>query len=140
MMKLTGNETVTARAGLPLVLEVGRALRLDEEVARRVHLGSRKRGYSVNDKLEALVLLVAAGGDRVEDIQVLAEDRGLMGCSIARCRRRIRCCVFCMRWAAGATTQPRKNESVHTAHHAESCATSPRRATRCEASKRSITQ
>ena len=78
MMKLTGSETVTARAGLPLVLEVGRALRLDEEVARRVQLGSRERGYSVNDKLEALVLLVAAGGDRVEDIQVLAEDRGLM--------------------------------------------------------------
>lgn len=78
MIKLTGNETVTARAGLPLVLEVGRALRLDEEVARRVQLGSRERGYSVNDKLEALVLLIAAGGDRVEDIQVLAEDRGLM--------------------------------------------------------------
>lgn len=78
MIKLTGNETVTARAGLPLVLEVGRALRLDEEVARRVQLGSRQRGFSVNDKLEALVLLVAAGGDRVEDIQVLAEDRGLM--------------------------------------------------------------
>lgn len=78
MIKLAGNETVTARAGLPLVLEVGRALRLDEVIARQVHVGERQRGFSVTDKIEALVLLIAAGGDRVEDIRVLSEDRGLM--------------------------------------------------------------
>src|SRR5207247_7768796 len=34
-------------------------------------------GFAPAHKLEALVTLIAAGGDRVEDVRVLAEDKGL---------------------------------------------------------------
>ncbi len=37
----------------------------------------RRRGFTPAQKLEALVTLLAAGGDRVEDIRILSEDRGL---------------------------------------------------------------
>jgi hypothetical protein len=37
----------------------------------------RERGFSPAHKLEATVTLLAAGGDRVEDVRVLAEDKGL---------------------------------------------------------------
>lgn len=72
------DEQVTARAGLPLVIEALRAVRLDEEIVARLHVGRCDRVYSALEKLEALVLLVAAGGDRVEDIRILTEDKGLL--------------------------------------------------------------
>ena len=37
----------------------------------------RQRGFAPEHKLEAIVTLIAAGGDRLEDVQVLAEDKGL---------------------------------------------------------------
>jgi hypothetical protein len=37
----------------------------------------RRRGFTPAQKLEALVTLLAAGGDRVEDVRVLSEDPGL---------------------------------------------------------------
>ena len=69
---------VTARAGLPMVLEAGRAVGVDELVEEFLHLAKRQRGFSELEKLEALVLLIAQGGDRVEDIRILAEDLGLL--------------------------------------------------------------
>ena len=77
VLELTDREDVTARVGLPLVLETMRALGLDE--AARAHLPGpkRQRGFAPQEKLEALVTLIAAGGDRVEDVRVLAEDKGL---------------------------------------------------------------
>lgn len=72
------NEEVTARAGLPLVVEAFRGLRMDEEVDANLHVAKRKRGFSELEKLEALISLIAAGGDRVEDINILAEDKGLL--------------------------------------------------------------
>ena len=69
---------VTARAGLPLVVETLRALRLDEKVRADLHIAKRQRGFSELEKLEAVVSLIAAGGDRVEDIHILAEDKGLL--------------------------------------------------------------
>jgi len=77
VLELTDREDVTARVGLPLVLETMRALGLDE--AARTHLPGpkRQRGFAPREKLEALVTLIAAGGDRVEDVRVLAEDKGL---------------------------------------------------------------
>jgi hypothetical protein len=71
-------EEVTARAGLPLIVEALRGLGLDEEVSASLQVAKRQRGFSELDKLEALITIIAAGGDRVEDIQVLAEDKGLM--------------------------------------------------------------
>ena len=70
-------EEVTAHAGLPLVIEAMRAVRLEEVVEAQLTVAKRERGFSETEKLEALVLLVASGGDRIQDIRILAEDQGL---------------------------------------------------------------
>lgn len=78
MLALGEAESVTAWAGLPLVVEVFRSLGLDEEVAARLSVSKRQRGFTEADKLEALLLLVCAGGERLEDIRILSEDKGLL--------------------------------------------------------------
>ena len=70
-------DTVTGRAGLPLVLETVRALGLDQAIADHVHVRERQSGYPETEKVEALVLLLAAGGDCLDDIRVLQADAGL---------------------------------------------------------------
>ena len=70
-------DTVTARAGLPLVLETLRALGLDRVIAAEVRVRERQSGYTEAEKVEALVLLLAAGGTCLDDIALLQADRGL---------------------------------------------------------------
>jgi hypothetical protein len=70
-------DTVTGRAGLPLVLETLRALGLDQAIAEHVHVRERQSGYPEAAKIEALVLLLAAGGTCLDDIRVLQADAGL---------------------------------------------------------------
>lgn len=70
-------DDVTARAGLPLVVETMRALRLDEVAREQFSKPERQSGFAPEQKLEALVTLLAGGGERVEDVQVLREDKGL---------------------------------------------------------------
>ena len=77
VIELGEREDVTARAGLPLVVETMRALGVDEQAQAELPAPKRQRGFTPAQKLEALVLLLAAGGDRVEDIRVLSEDKGL---------------------------------------------------------------
>ena len=69
--------TVTGRGGLPLVLETLRALGLDQAIAQHVHVRERQSGYTEVEKIEALLLLLAAGGDCLDDIRVLQADGGL---------------------------------------------------------------
>lgn len=78
VLKLGQREDVTSRAGLPLVVETSRALGLDEEA--RVLFGSprRKDGFGADEQIETLAMLLAAGGDRIEDIRILGEDKGLI--------------------------------------------------------------
>jgi hypothetical protein len=76
-------EEVTGRVGLTLVVEALRALCLDTVVAEKLKMAQRRRGFSEYEKIEALVLLIAAGGERVEDIRVLDEDKGLL-CLLGR--------------------------------------------------------
>lgn len=71
------DDTMTARAGLPLVVEVGRALGLRESVTRHVHVRQRRSGLPEGDKVEDLVVLLADGGDCVDDIDALRADAGL---------------------------------------------------------------
>jgi hypothetical protein len=68
---------LTARAGLALVSETMLALGLDDVVGSRLPLRERQRGYSEFDKLHAVVLVQAAGGECVEDVRILARDAGL---------------------------------------------------------------
>ncbi len=77
VLEWTQRHDVTARAGLPLVVETMRALGLDEVARAKLPRPERERGFSPEQKLESLVTLIAAGGDRVEDVQVLGEDKGL---------------------------------------------------------------
>lgn len=70
-------DEVTARAGLPLVVETLRALGVDELAEAELPEPRRRRGFTPAEKLEALVTLLAAGGERVEDIRILSEDPGL---------------------------------------------------------------
>jgi hypothetical protein len=77
MVRAAQRGGVTARAGLPLVVETMRALGLDEVARHELPAPQRERGYAPEQKLEALVTLIAAGGDRVEDARVLGDDEGL---------------------------------------------------------------
>jgi hypothetical protein len=71
-------DDVTAYVGLPLVPETFRAFGLDEEALRL--FGPPRRGcdFGADEQLESLSLLIAAGGDRAEDIRVLRDDKGLV--------------------------------------------------------------
>ena len=78
VLKLGGREDVTARVGLPLVTETCRALGLAEQARSLFGPPRRKDDYGADEQLETLATLIAAGGDRVEDIRILAEDKGLV--------------------------------------------------------------
>lgn len=67
----------TARAGLPLVIETMRALGADRSIDAHLRVRQRGGGYTEVEKVEALVLLLAAGGDCIDDIRTLAADEGL---------------------------------------------------------------
>ncbi len=70
-------EMLTALAGLPLVSETFRALRLPESVGRHVATKKRARGLSEAQMVESFVLLNAAGGDCLDDFERLTADEGL---------------------------------------------------------------
>jgi len=77
VLELAKRDDVTARVGLPLVVETMRAMGLDELAAKALPEPKRERGFAPEHKLEAIVTLIAAGGDRMEDVRVLSEDKGL---------------------------------------------------------------
>ena len=68
---------MTSQAGLPLVAELLEALGVQELAERELSIGQRRRGWSAYEKLEWLVLMIVAGGERIEDIRILARDQGL---------------------------------------------------------------
>jgi hypothetical protein len=68
---------LTARAGLPLVVETMRALGLRESIDAHLRVRQRASGYREAVKVEWLVTVHAAGGDCVDDIDVLRADAGL---------------------------------------------------------------
>lgn len=70
-------DTLTGRAGLPLVVETMRALGLEQVITDQVQVRERASGYPEAAKVEALVLLLAAGGTCLDDIEVLRTDAGL---------------------------------------------------------------
>lgn len=70
-------EGITAWGGLPSVLETIRALGLHDSIGQEIQVSKRRRGYSEARKVESLVLLMAAGGECVDDIKMLQADAGL---------------------------------------------------------------
>ena len=70
-------EGITAYAGLPSVVDTMRAFGLDLTIGEQLRVRKRNSGYSEWEKVETLVLLMAAGGECVDDIEKLKADAGL---------------------------------------------------------------
>lgn len=70
-------DTVTARAGLPLVVETMRALGVAGIIKDELSIRQRARGHNEVHMIEALVLLLASGGECLDDINGLRADQGL---------------------------------------------------------------
>lgn len=74
---IPNGDGLTAYAGLPLVAETMRSLGLDKIVTEQLHLQQRNNGLTDYQKLESIVLLMAAGGDCYDDMRMLRADQGL---------------------------------------------------------------
>jgi hypothetical protein len=68
---------VTAYAGLPLVVEMMRTLGVSEQLDKQLGIRQRDSGATDAQKAEAIVMLMAAGGTCLSDINKLRADRGL---------------------------------------------------------------
>lgn len=71
------DDAVTAYAGLPLVVETMRTLGASANLDAELGLRQRNNGSTDAQKAEALVLLMAAGGTCLSDINKLRADKGL---------------------------------------------------------------
>lgn len=81
----TEKSIITSFAGLPLVVETMRALKLSDTIKELLHIKKRGSGfYSENDYVESFISLLAAGGTRLDDFTRLQADKGLkeLGLSI----------------------------------------------------------
>ena len=81
---------LTARAGLSAVSRVLRSLGLPGLCDTHVPVRQRARGFTAGQQVESLVLLHAAGGDCMDDMEPLRQDDGvtkMLGYSVpsARC-------------------------------------------------------
>ena len=70
-------ETLTALAGLPLLVQAFRSLEVGRSVKEQVRIRERDRGYDEPTMVESFVLLNAAGGECLEDFEQLRKDVGL---------------------------------------------------------------
>lgn len=68
---------VTARAGVPLVLELMRRLGVTEALNTLVRIKQRQRGLRPSQLVETLVALWAARGDRCQDLTTFRTDAAL---------------------------------------------------------------
>jgi hypothetical protein len=68
---------VTARGGLPLVVEAMRALGVSRALKEHVRIRQRARGTNEVAMIEALIMLLAGGGECIDDMAVLRADHGL---------------------------------------------------------------
>jgi len=74
----TDTSIVTSFAGLPLILETMRALRVHDTIDEVLHIKKRKSGtYTESDYVESFISLFAAGGSCLDDFARLKADKGL---------------------------------------------------------------
>lgn len=71
----TTTEAVTSLAGLPLFLQMGKALGLEEKL-NALPLKERDRGYTPGEMTFSMMGLLHAGGVALDDIEVLRRDEG----------------------------------------------------------------
>jgi DDE family transposase len=70
-------ETLTALGGIPLLVQAFRSLGLPRSVREQVRVKERDRGYDEATFVESFVILNAAGGECVDDLERLRQDPGL---------------------------------------------------------------
>jgi hypothetical protein len=68
---------LTSFGGLPLVMETFRALGLPQAIKRHLPILQRRGKYREADYVESFVSVFAAGGDCVDDFEILRQDEGL---------------------------------------------------------------
>ena len=68
---------MTARGGLALAVEAMRALGVSRAIKHQVRIRRRARGHDEVAMIEAMVMLLAAGGECLDDMAVLRGDQGL---------------------------------------------------------------
>lgn len=71
------DETLTRFAGLPLVAEAFRALGAKRDCDWRLGRKQRNRGLSAGEMVESFMLMLASGGECLDDFEVMRADRGL---------------------------------------------------------------
>src|SRR4030042_718049 len=70
---------MTALAGLPAYLELAIVSGLTDSIQRHLgRLGLKTQGWTDTQIILSLVLLNLAGGDSIDDLQILEEDEGLV--------------------------------------------------------------
>lgn len=77
-----GQSGSTALAGLPLYLELFRALGLSRTIERHLKVRSDTQGWTDNEVITAGILLNLAGGECVDDMRKLEADEGF--CRVLR--------------------------------------------------------
>jgi hypothetical protein len=70
-------EIWTARAGIPLLIEASRRLGLPVMIKQNVRVRERDRGFDEATMVESFIVLNAAGGECLDDFEILREDKGL---------------------------------------------------------------
>lgn len=68
---------LTSFGGLPLVMETFRSLGLPQSIKKQLALHQREGTYQEADYVESFVSVFAAGGDCVDDFEILRQDEGL---------------------------------------------------------------
>jgi hypothetical protein len=68
---------ITARAGLPSLIEAYRLSGTAAVIERTVKVKTRKRGLGSSEMVESFLALWAAGGERAEDFDHLRQDKAL---------------------------------------------------------------
>lgn len=71
------DDSVTGLAGVPLYLELMKVAGMAESISRHLEVRVDGRGWTDLEQIRSLILLNVAGGDCVDDIEVLEADRGL---------------------------------------------------------------
>ena len=73
----TSKILITSFGGLPLVMETFRALGLPQSIRKHLPILTRQARYQEADYVESCISVFAAGGDCVDDFDLLRMDEGL---------------------------------------------------------------
>jgi len=70
---------VTASSGLILIMSFAKEIGFIDELEKRFsHLKKRKQDYSVSEKILSFIEMLIKGGRRLNDIDILSSDPGLL--------------------------------------------------------------